>query len=310
MRHTVGGLCRVLPFRQTRSPGCRGAPQDRYDRSGSYGSRAGEVTRSGGHMARQDGSAGFTHRTVLGPAGRIHLVEQGAGPLVLLVHGFPESWYSWRRQLPALAAAGYRAVALDVRGYGRSAKPAATDAYRMLDLVADNVAVVHALGEESAVVVGHDWGATIAANSGLVRPDVFRAVGMLSVPYVPRGGPRPGEVFAGMGGERSSTCRTSRSRAAPRPRSSRTYGAGSPASTRRCPPTPWPGPAPPIRTSSARAGRCGTGSRRGRCPAGSARRTSTCTPVSSSGRGSPARSTATGTWTATGRTSPRTTGRP
>ncbi|MFJ5064238.1 alpha/beta fold hydrolase [Streptomyces nigra] len=152
-------------------------------------------------MARQDGSAGFTHRTVLGPAGRIHLVEQGTGPLVLLVHGFPESWYSWRRQLPALAAAGYRAVALDVRGYGRSTKPAATDAYRMLDLVADNVAVVHALGEESAVVVGHDWGATIAANSGLVRPDVFRAVGMLSVPYVPRGGPRPGEVFAGMGGD-------------------------------------------------------------------------------------------------------------
>ena len=152
-------------------------------------------------MARQDCSAGLTHRTVLGPAGRIHLVEQGTGPLVLLVHGFPESWYSWRRQLPALAAAGYRAVALDVRGYGRSAKPAATDAYRMLELVEDNVAVVHALGEESAVVVGHDWGATIAANSGLVRPDVFRAVGMLSVPYMPRGGPRPGEVFAGMGGD-------------------------------------------------------------------------------------------------------------
>ncbi|MFC8367541.1 alpha/beta fold hydrolase [Streptomyces sp. NPDC057239] len=143
----------------------------------------------------------ITHRLVSSPGGRIHLVEQGAGPLVLLVHGFPESWYSWRHQLPALAAAGYRAVAVDVRGYGRSSRPAATEAYRMLDLVADNVAVVHALGEESAVVVGHDWGAAIAANSALLRPDVFRAVALLSVPYTPRGGPRPSDVFAGMGGD-------------------------------------------------------------------------------------------------------------
>jgi pimeloyl-ACP methyl ester carboxylesterase len=134
------------------------------------------------------------------PAGRVHLVEQGRGPLVLLVHGFPESWYSWRHQLPALAAAGYRAVAVDVRGYGRSSRPAAVDAYRMLDLVADNVAVVEALGERSAVVVGHDWGATIAATSALTRPDVFRAVALLGVPYTPPGGPRPSEVFAGMAG--------------------------------------------------------------------------------------------------------------
>jgi pimeloyl-ACP methyl ester carboxylesterase len=144
--------------------------------------------------------AEITHRSVSSPGGRIHLVEQGSGPLVLLVHGFPESWYSWRHQLPALAAAGYRAVAIDVRGYGRSSKPAATDAYRMLDLVADNVAVVHALGEESAVVIGHDWGAAVAANSALLKPEVFRAVGLLSVPYTPRGGPRPSDVFAQLGG--------------------------------------------------------------------------------------------------------------
>ncbi|MEZ3182234.1 alpha/beta hydrolase [Streptomyces pimonensis] len=143
----------------------------------------------------------ITHRLVPSPGGRIHLAEQGSGPLVLLVHGFPESWYSWRHQLPALAAAGYRAVAVDVRGYGRSSRPAATEAYRMLDLVADNAAVVHALGGESAVIVGHDWGAAIAANSALLRPDVFRAVGLLSVPYTPRGGPRPRDVFAGMGGD-------------------------------------------------------------------------------------------------------------
>ncbi|WP_411123571.1 alpha/beta fold hydrolase [Streptomyces sp. x-19] len=146
-------------------------------------------------------SADLRHRTIEAPAGRLHLVEQGTGPLVLLVHGFPESWYSWRRQLPALAAAGYRAVALDVRGYGRSSKPAAADAYRMLDLVEDNVALVRALGEERAVVVGHDWGSSIAAASALLRPEVFRAVGLLSVPYAPPGGPRPTDVFAQLGGD-------------------------------------------------------------------------------------------------------------
>ncbi|SCK51263.1 alpha/beta fold hydrolase [Streptomyces sp. WMMB 322] len=140
------------------------------------------------------------HRLVSSPAGRTHLVEQGSGPLVLLLHGFPESWYAWRHQLPVLAAAGYRAAAIDVRGYGRSSKPEAVDAYRTLDLIEDNVAVVEALGEQSAVVVGHDWGATIAANSALVRPEVFRAVGLLSVPYTPPGGPRPSDVFAQMGG--------------------------------------------------------------------------------------------------------------
>ncbi|MFF3006571.1 alpha/beta fold hydrolase [Kitasatospora sp. NPDC057940] len=146
-------------------------------------------------------TTGPTHRLVPSPAGRIHLVEQGTGPLVLLLHGFPESWYSWRHQLPVLAAAGYRAVAIDVRGYGRSSKPEEVTAYRMFDLVEDNVAVVHALGERSAVIVGHDWGSTIAANSALIRPDVFRAVGLLSVPYLPRGGPRPSEVFGHLGGD-------------------------------------------------------------------------------------------------------------
>jgi epoxide hydrolase A/B len=152
-------------------------------------------------MSQPAAVAEFTHRVILSPTGRVHLVEQGSGPLVLLVHGFPESWYSWRHQLPALAAAGYRAVAVDVRGYGRSSKPDDVAAYRMLTLVEDNVAVVHALGEQTAVIVGHDWGATIAASSALVRPDVFRAVGLLSVPYAPRGGPRPSEVFAQLGGD-------------------------------------------------------------------------------------------------------------
>ncbi|MET9244797.1 alpha/beta hydrolase [Nonomuraea sp. NPDC003709] len=145
--------------------------------------------------------AEITHRSVSVPGGRIHVAEQGSGPLVLLVHGFPESWYSWRRQLPALAQAGYRAVALDVRGYGRSSKPATEDSYRMLALVEDNIALLRALGEESAVIIGHDWGSNIAATSALLHPEVFRAVGLLSVPYAPPGGPRPTGVFAQLGGD-------------------------------------------------------------------------------------------------------------
>lgn len=108
------------------------------------------------------------------------MAEQGRGPLVLLVHGFPEFWYVWRHQLPVLAAAGFRAAAIDVRGYGRSWKPADVAAYRMAALVEDNVAVVRTLGEQTAVIAGHDWGATIAANSALLRPEVFRAVALLS----------------------------------------------------------------------------------------------------------------------------------
>ena len=131
---------------------------------------------------------------------RIHAVEAGEGPLVLLVHGFPESWYSWRHQLRFLAEHGYRAVAIDVRGYGRSAAPPAIEAYRMLSLVGDNVGLVRALGEEQAVVVGHDWGAPIAWNSALLRPDVFRAVAGLSVPYSGPGDTKPSAAFRMMGG--------------------------------------------------------------------------------------------------------------
>lgn len=142
----------------------------------------------------------FDHRLVAVPGGRIHVVEQGTGPLVLMIHGFPESWYSWRHQLPVIAAAGFRAVAIDVRGYGRSSKPADVAAYRMLAHVADNVGVVHALGEQRAIVVGHDWGSPIAANTALLRPDIVTAVALLSVPYAPRNSHRPTEAFAKIGG--------------------------------------------------------------------------------------------------------------
>ena len=133
--------------------------------------------------------------------GRVHCVEAGDGPLVLLVHGFPESWYSWRHQLPALAEAGYRAVAIDVRGYGRSSKPLAVEDYRMVRLVADNVGLVGALGFETAVVIGHDWGAPIAWNSALLRPDVFTAVAGLSVPFAPPSDVRPTTMMRAIAGD-------------------------------------------------------------------------------------------------------------
>ena len=146
-------------------------------------------------------AAGLVRHDVDAHGTRVHVAEMGAGPLVLFVHGFPESWYSWRNQLPAVAAAGYRAAAIDVRGYGSSETPEAIDAYRIIDLVGDCVGVVEALGEERAVIVGHDWGSPIAAATALLCPDVVRAVALLSVAYTPPNEARPTDVFRMMGGD-------------------------------------------------------------------------------------------------------------
>lgn len=116
----------------------------------------------------------------------IHVAEMGTGPMVLFVHGFPEIWYSWRHQMRAVAAAGYRAVALDLRGFGGSDQPAALGSYTRLHYVGDLVGVVHALGEKNAVLVGHDWGAPICWTAAQLRPDLFRAIFALSVPFAPR----------------------------------------------------------------------------------------------------------------------------
>ena len=118
---------------------------------------------------------------------RIYAVEQGQGPMVLFVHGFPELAYSWRHQLPALAAAGYRAVAIDQRGYGRSSKFWDPDAYRIDHLAADLVGVIHALGESQAVIVGHDWGAPVVWSAAWMHPESFRGVVGMSVPFAGRG---------------------------------------------------------------------------------------------------------------------------
>ena len=120
------------------------------------------------------------------PAGELSLrcAIEGAGPLVILVHGFPESWYSWRHQLGPIAAAGFTACAIDVRGYGGSDKPHDIAAYALQRIVGDLVGLADALQPDApAILIGHDWGAPIVWNAALTNPARFRAVAGLSVPF-------------------------------------------------------------------------------------------------------------------------------
>ncbi|MEX2081252.1 MAG: alpha/beta hydrolase [Dehalococcoidia bacterium] len=135
------------------------------------------------------------HRQIDTNGIRMHIAEAGEGPLVVLCHGFPESWYSWRHQLVALAEAGFHAVAPDQRGYGQTDAPEAIDTYTQLHLVGDIVGLLDALGEETAVVAGHDWGAPVAWNCALLRPDRFRAVIGMSVPFGLRGPVAPTQAM-------------------------------------------------------------------------------------------------------------------
>jgi pimeloyl-ACP methyl ester carboxylesterase len=131
-----------------------------------------------------------SHRQLAVNGIELHVAECGAGPLVLLLHGWPELWWSWRHQLPVLAAAGYRAVAPDQRGYGRSSRPERVEDYDIVHLGGDIVALIDALGEERAVVVGHDWGAIVAWYLGQAVPERLAGLAALSVPFWPRP-PRP-----------------------------------------------------------------------------------------------------------------------
>ena len=140
-------------------------------------------------------TAKITHRTVTANGIKLHLAEQGEGPLVVLCHGFPESWYSWRHQLAALSAAGLHVVAPDMRGYGGSDRPEPIDQYTLLHLVGDMVGLLDALNADQAVIAGHDWGAPVAWHAALLRPDRFRAVIGLSVPFRPRGPVPPTSVM-------------------------------------------------------------------------------------------------------------------
>ena len=114
---------------------------------------------------------------------RLHCVEAGEGPLVVLLHGFPEFWYSWRHQIPALAAAGLRVVAPDMRGYNVSGKPRGVDAYRWQALTGDVVGLVRACGEERASIVGHDWGGVVGWHFAMCHPEMLERLAILNAPH-------------------------------------------------------------------------------------------------------------------------------
>lgn len=192
----------------------------------------------------------MVHRILNCRGTRIHAYEKGPekaeAPLVVLIHGFPESWYSWRHQIPALAEAGYRVVAIDQRGYGRSSKYFLNSAYRIKELVGDIVGVVDAYGADKAVVVGHDWGAPVAWTFAWLHPERCAGVVGISVPFAgrgviglpgsPFGEHRPNDYHLELAGEAASGIRTtSPRRTASSPRSRRTCAAGCSGS-----PTPSP----------------------------------------------------------------------
>ncbi len=118
---------------------------------------------------------------------RLRALVEGVGPLCILVHGWPESWYSWRHQIDPLVAAGFRVCVPDVRGYGGSDKPEAIDAYDMIHMTDDVVGLIDALGERQAILIGHDWGAPIVWTTAIRYPERVRAVAGLSVPHLGRG---------------------------------------------------------------------------------------------------------------------------
>ena len=121
-------------------------------------------------------------------------VEEGQGPLVILLHGFPYLWYMWRRQIRALEAAGYRVVAPDIRGFGQSECQATAESCNMLNCVGDLVDLIGQLGESAAVVIGHDLGAWVAYAAAQLRPDLFRALVILNTPVTPREPRRPSDL--------------------------------------------------------------------------------------------------------------------
>ncbi|XP_020689382.2 bifunctional epoxide hydrolase 2 isoform X2 [Dendrobium catenatum] len=128
----------------------------------------------------------IAHRTLELNGIMMHVAEKGEGPVVLFLHGFPELWYSWRHQIVSLASRGFRAVAPDLRGYGDTHAPPDIAVYSIFHLVGDLVALINALGQEQVFVVGHDWGAILAWNLCVFRPDKVKAMINLSVIFRPR----------------------------------------------------------------------------------------------------------------------------
>src|SRR5215467_7279306 len=169
--------CARPETRSRRTWRCCEAPRKRPSRRQS---RPGDpMAGNGGSPIYADGP--WSHRTVTANGTRFHIAEAGEGPLVLLLHGFPQFWWAWRRQLAPLAAAGFRAVAMDLRGYGASDKP--PRGYDTVTLAADVAGVIRALGEPNAVVVGHDWGGWLAWSMPALAPAVTRAVAIASMAH-------------------------------------------------------------------------------------------------------------------------------
>ena len=143
-----------------------------------------QLSREGIDVRMNSPIAGVSFRMIETNGISMRIAEAGsAGPLVLLVHGWPESWYSWRHQIVALSSAGYRVVAPDMRGYGSTSAPASAEEYDIVTIAADLIGLLDALGEEKAVMVGHDWGSIVAWQTALLHPDRFNALVAMSVPY-------------------------------------------------------------------------------------------------------------------------------
>jgi pimeloyl-ACP methyl ester carboxylesterase len=145
----------------------------------------------------------ITERVIETNGVQLHTVEAGesGAPLVVLAHGFPELAYSWRHQIPALAAAGYHVLAPDQRGYGRSTRPADIAAYNVADLSADLIGLLDDVGADKAVFIGHDWGAPVVWGSAQLHPDRVAAVVGMSVPPVPRAQVPPTQAFRAIFGD-------------------------------------------------------------------------------------------------------------
>jgi len=142
--------------------------------------------------------AAFTHHVIEANGIAIHYVDEGAGPLIILLHGFPYTWFEWRHQIIALSQAGFRVVAPDIRGFGESGKPTRIEDYTLLHSAGDVVALLAALGEPRAVLIGHDLGAWVAAYAARLRPDLFPALALVSTVVGPREAQRPSAGWAAL----------------------------------------------------------------------------------------------------------------
>lgn len=142
-------------------------------------------------MRNVNDPAAFAHHRIEANGIAIHYVDEGAGPLAILLHGFPYTWFEWRHQIVALSEAGFRVVAPDIRGFGESGKPERVEDYTLLHSAGDVVALLAALGEPSAILIGHDLGAWVAAYAARLRPDLFPALALVSTAVGPREAQRP-----------------------------------------------------------------------------------------------------------------------